>query len=238
MSRVEEIVSALRNLIKGDRFENNRLPSEPDLADRMGASRNTLRQALTTLEMEGLLYRKHGVGTFINSRILNIGTRLDEVWDFAEMIEVSGYQPGVRNVHLTLENPSPEVAEALGLSLSEEVLETANVFLADDTPVIFCVDFIPAKLVRSAYDDQELYGPVYQFLEKRCHQQVDHNLTEILPLALDQTLSEYLSCQVGDPAHYFKEIAFNADKQPIMYSDEYYRPEFFSFHILRKLTSR
>jgi GntR family transcriptional regulator len=235
VSRVEEVVAELRRLIKGNQFEEMRLPSEPDLANQMGVSRNTIRQALGKLQMEGILFRKHGVGTFVNERILNIGTRLEEVWDFVEMIEVAGFSPSVNHVDLYLGHPAPDVADALNIPVEDEVLRTANVFLADDVPVIYCVDFIPAKLVRSAYADEELHGPVYKFLEKRCHQEVEHNLTEVIPIVVDKELSKYLQCQIGNPIHYFKETAFNDDEEPIMYSDEYYRPEYFSFNVLRKL---
>lgn len=237
MSRVEKIVSELRNQIEGGDFAEGRLPSEPALARQMGVSRNTIRQALAELELEGILFRKHGSGTFINQRVLNIGTRLEEVWDFVEMIETSGFKADVRHVELSLIVPGETIGSALNLD-EEEVLRTANVFLADNVPVIYCVDYIPAKLIRSAYDEEELYGPVYTFLEKRCHQKVNHNLTEIMPVVVDSTLSRYLQCEQGIPVHYFKETAFNADEQPLMYSDEYYRPEYFSFNVLRKMTGR
>lgn len=238
MSRVEEIVARLRGLIEKGTFSDGRLPSEPDLAGKMGVSRNTVRQALAELEMEGLLFRRHGVGTFVNERVLNIGTRLEEVWDFVEMIEVNGFSPSVNHIDLSLESPDQEVAEQLNLSPKEEVLRTANTFLADGVPVIYCVDFIPAKIVRSAYDDEELHGPVYTFLDQRCHQQVDHNLTEVQPVVVDENLSKHLKCKQGIPVHYFKETAFNTHEEPVMYSDEYYRPEYFSFNVLRKMTTR
>ncbi len=40
-------------------------PPEEELAASFGVSRMTLRQSLSDLIEEGLLYRKHGVGTFV-----------------------------------------------------------------------------------------------------------------------------------------------------------------------------
>ena len=208
------------------------------MARQLGASRATVRQALAQLELDGVILRKHGVGTFINERVLSIGTRLEEVWDFAEMIRLSGYTAGIRHINLTLEPTPPEIVEKLALNPGDEVLTTANVFLADDVPVIYCVDVIPAGLVRSAYRDEELHGPVYTFLEKRCNQRIDYNITEVLPVVADDRISELLNCEVGTPLHYFDEIAFNAEDIPIMYSEEYYRPEYFSFKVVRKMTTR
>jgi DNA-binding GntR family transcriptional regulator len=41
------------------------LPPEPDLADALGISRTTIRQAIAPLVREGLLLRERGRGTFV-----------------------------------------------------------------------------------------------------------------------------------------------------------------------------
>jgi GntR family transcriptional regulator len=170
--------------------------------------------------------------------VLNIGTRLDQVWDFQEMIQMAGYTPGVRHESLHLALASPLVLSPLTLSDGDEVLTTANVFLADDVPVIYCADTIPARLVRQAYNDEELHGPVYRFLEERCHQRVDYNITEILAVGASQAVARRLQCDVGAPLHYFEEVGYNDAGIPIIYSEEYYSPAFFEFKIVRKLTTR
>ncbi|MGB2965004.1 MAG: GntR family transcriptional regulator [Anaerolineales bacterium] len=234
-SLVEIVTNDLRTKIKKDTFSGYRLPSEPELALKFDVSRNTIRQALTSLEAEGIINRKHGAGTFISQHVINIGNRLDEVWDFEEMIKNSGFSPSIQHVELSLIAPSELVTNKLSLSKGDEVLRTANIFLADEMPVIYCVDYIPARIIRSAYEENELYGPVYEFLKKRCHQLVEQNITEILSVISDNELSEFLSCAPGSPIHYFRELALNENDEPIMYSDEYYCPEHFSFYIVRKM---
>lgn len=237
-SRVDKVVIKLRELINAKAFEDGRLPPEPNLADQLGASRTTIRQALTQLEIDGLILRKHGVGTFVNERVLNIGTRLEEVWDFVEMIKLSGHTPAVRNDYVRLELASPNRSEKLALIPGEETLTAANTFMADGLPVIYCIDIIPAKLVCHAYREEELHGPVYSFLEKRCQEQVEYNITEVTPIIADEQLQRILQCDQATPLHYFEEIAFNNDDMPIMYSQEYYRPEYFSFRVVRKMATR
>lgn len=236
-SKVEQIIGQIRSLIDAHRFESGRLPSEPALAERLGASRATVRQALTALEQEGLIIRRHGVGTFVNHHMLNIGQRLDEVWDFLEMIEVAGHEASPRHHFMTLDPASPGLAEKLGLEPGDEVITTANVFLADEVPVIYCIDYLPSRLVKQAYRDEELQGPVYSFLTNRCETRIEYCIAELLPVVADEEIASLLGCEQGAPLQYVKEVGYDAADEPIIYSEEYYRPEFFNFSIVRKLTS-
>ena len=237
-SKVDAIVLEIRRLIDAGDFMDGRLPSEPALSRQMNASRATIRSALAQLETDGLVIRKHGSGTFVNPRVQGVQTRLEEVWDFTEMIREAGYTPGVRHCWLRIETPSPDVADQLGLEAGDETLSTANVFLADSAPVIYVVDTIPAKLIRTAYQDDELYGPVYAFLEECCNQRVEYNIAKILAIAADPGLADHLSVDEGAPLHYFEEVGYNSDHMPLMYSQEYYRPAFFNFKVIRKMTTR
>lgn len=44
------------------------IPSEPELVSRYQVSREVVRHAVTELVYEGLLYRRHGCGTFVRER--------------------------------------------------------------------------------------------------------------------------------------------------------------------------
>lgn len=227
----------LRTMLYEGVFANGRLASEPAIAKLLGVSRSTARRALASLEEAGLIIRKQGSGTYVNSEILQIATRLDEVWDFAEMIERSGHQPGVRHVATRLEVASPVQRTKLRLEQQAEVIVVGNVFLADERPIIYCLDVIPGHLVRSAYAPDELHGPIYDFLARRCSQFVSYNITEVHSAAAEARLAKQLKCRVGAPVHYFDEVGFNAEHKPILYSQEYYVPDTFRFQIVRKMTS-
>lgn len=60
-----QVRQRLLDLIKsGDLSADGRLPTERALADRFGIGRRHIRHALDTLEVEGLVWRKQGKGTF------------------------------------------------------------------------------------------------------------------------------------------------------------------------------
>ncbi len=61
-----EIVGGLRNLIKEEDIKTGgKLPSERELAERMNVGRSTIREALRSLELLGLIETRRGEGTFL-----------------------------------------------------------------------------------------------------------------------------------------------------------------------------
>ena len=49
-------------MMKDNAFEDNKLPSEPLLAQKLGISLVTLREALLMLALEGYITKRHGSG--------------------------------------------------------------------------------------------------------------------------------------------------------------------------------
>jgi GntR family transcriptional regulator, transcriptional repressor for pyruvate dehydrogenase complex len=93
----EETVERLGTAIRtGILPAGSRLPAERELADELGISRSTLRQALTTLVQSGLLIslRGRGGGTFVTERppladasVQPLGADAWEVLDYRVAIE-------------------------------------------------------------------------------------------------------------------------------------------------------
>lgn len=77
-SLVDQVAGRLRLFIdEGKLKANDRLPSEPELVERLQVSRTVLREAISRLESIGLLKVRRGLGTFVGDRTgLSITTQL------------------------------------------------------------------------------------------------------------------------------------------------------------------
>ena len=56
---------------RGSLEHGARLPAERVLAEQLKVSRGSVREAIRTLELQGLVVSKQGSGTFINTQSLN-----------------------------------------------------------------------------------------------------------------------------------------------------------------------
>jgi GntR family transcriptional repressor for pyruvate dehydrogenase complex len=62
----EQVVGRLREYVtSGGLHAGDRLPAERELADRLGVSRTSVRQAIVALEVQGLIEVRHGDGTYL-----------------------------------------------------------------------------------------------------------------------------------------------------------------------------
>src|SRR5436190_4134018 len=91
-----------------------RLPPEPELAGELGVSRPTLREALRSLEDEGVVTRSRGTGTFVSHRP-RLRNNLDVNFGVTDAIRQAGMTPGYRGAVTSIETPSNEERRALAL---------------------------------------------------------------------------------------------------------------------------
>lgn len=87
------IATMLKEAIADGRYQpDERLPPERELADHFGAARNTVRQALNLLEKDGLVIRRAGSGTYIQTALVEPGLpslrEIAEITSPVELIDV------------------------------------------------------------------------------------------------------------------------------------------------------
>ena len=68
-----QLLSAMRD---GEYAHCDRLPRESVLSEKLGISRTQLRDILASLDREGFITRRHGVGTIINRHVLGAQARI------------------------------------------------------------------------------------------------------------------------------------------------------------------
>src|SRR5215218_10009664 len=120
----------LRQAITGGTFRpGSQLPTEAELCEMLGVSRTVVREALRVLEDDGLVSRRHGVGTFVRNR--PILKNLNFNFGVTEMIESAGLKSGTSHLALQKEVADQEKAEQLRVKLGTPLLTVEHIRTAN-----------------------------------------------------------------------------------------------------------
>jgi GntR family transcriptional regulator len=221
--------------------EDGLLPSEDELARQFHVSRATVRGALDKLESAGVIFRRQGVGTFLDRSAPTPSAAvrgwLDEARSFTDLIRDSD-RDAARKIVGTRTGPAGKVAGFLGIEADDPVVAIEKLFFSESVPVIHCVNVVPLALLEPAAIGRasELYEAsesTYQFLDRWCHVRVNHQRSEIRAVPAEELMALQLDCGPGIPLLRVEEVGFTADAQPVFYGLNHFRGDMVSFQQVR-----
>ncbi|MDW0109891.1 GntR family transcriptional regulator [Sporosarcina aquimarina] len=140
------------------------IPSERELSELFGVSRMTVRQSLTNLVKEGLLYREKGRGTFVAEEKME--QPLNGLTSFTEDMKARGLSPGTKLIGFSQVRPDPQIRARLGLSSEALVHKVVRIRYADNTPMAIERSYLPVDLLPTL-SEEALQGSLYAFIEQQ-----------------------------------------------------------------------
>lgn len=137
-----QIEAALaREINSGALGIGDRLPTEPELMERFGVSRSTVRQAVASLDRRGLVRAEQGRGTFVRGRVLTYG--LSRRTRFSRNLIEQGFDPALEKILEEVVPAGPEVAEKLGIPEWQSVAHRRGLGRADGVPIELGDAYVP-----------------------------------------------------------------------------------------------
>lgn len=157
-----QIAESLKEAIRAGRLlPGERLDNEMDLAERLGVSRPTIRQAMQRLVLDGLVTRRRGLGTVVLAPRVMRAIALTSLYD--DLTETERH-PATAVLSVTQTPCDAEVAQALSRPAGSPVLCLERLRLADGAPLALMRNYLPAGLLAGQPDqDLETTG-LYQLL--------------------------------------------------------------------------
>jgi GntR family phosphonate transport system transcriptional regulator len=129
-------VDVRQRLVPGDR-----LPPEPELAARFAVNRHTLRHAIDLLELQGVLERRRGLGTYVLDP--PVSYPLHAQARFSDNITAAGRTGTGRLLAATCEPAPAEVAAALKLRGGNTVWRLTTLREVEEAPVSVIDHWLP-----------------------------------------------------------------------------------------------
>ena len=219
-------------ILAGEWQPGDRMPSEPELARRRTVSRSSMRAAITMLEEDGLVSRRHGSGTYVTHRPA-LPHDLGRNFGVSSLITATGMQPGTVELTAGAAPAPPAVAEALEVPADSTVSRLSRVRTADGRRVVdvsdWCrIDHLPPDELPGIAD-----GSIYRALEER-GLAVHHGVAQLTPRNAEGELARRLDVPNGALILTIDQVDRTADGVAVLVSREHHLADAFSFTLLRR----
>ena len=214
MPRYHLIAQALRERIAasgpGERLDNQR-----SLAREFGVTLMTLRQALELLERDGLIARRHGLGTFVARPAIDYD--ILQLRALAGDLSALGEDVATRFLRSHFAVADRRVAEALGLAEEAAVFVLERLRLVDGEPVSFQASYLPAALGAEVSRSDLAVTPLRQVLTFKLGIEITAARETVSAVPLDRRAARELGCRPGLAAFRSDRVSVGPDGTAIVY---------------------
>jgi DNA-binding GntR family transcriptional regulator len=158
-----QVAQRIEELIKSGQMPPGfRLENEIALADQLGLSRPTMRQAMQHLVDKGLVVRRRGVGTQVVHTRVRRQVELSSLYDDLARAD---RQPRTEVLSFAVRGAPEEAAQALHLAVDAQVLAIERLRHADGEPLALMHNYLPLGVAEITAERLAEVG-LYQLLRE------------------------------------------------------------------------
>jgi len=209
-----------------------RIPSEAEMSRLFGISRETWRSSLEMLRREGILYSKHGAGTYLLDSTHKIENDLSELRSLSDMIRNAGIVECDPKITITDELPSAEISRLLRVEKDEPVCVIKRTRYSESGAICSSVNYIP-KVLADELDYRNPPLSIFHYFEEKKGILVTRSATRIVIPEKDDPILSDLTKLKDVSILGLKQLHFDSRGNPAMYSVDFLRCDLFDFSVTR-----
>ncbi len=222
-----QIFSILRSgIITGRYPKGELLPSETTLMDQYGVSRATVRRAMLSLELEGLIERRQGLGTRVTKTMRQINLTHGPGVSGNDVVPTQ-----VRIVEFATVAASPQIQEMLNLPEDAPVTRIVRIReTAEGLPMRMLVNTLSATIGSKIVPEE-----IGNFTLTEVLSTIGYNCTRAIDIIgatlADPGIAGYLQVKSGSPLIEVNRKVIDDNDRPIMHQLALIPPERHRFRI-------
>lgn len=227
-----QVKTALRDSIEaGTWAPHEAIPPERELIERFKVSRITVRQALSDLVAEGLLYRQHGRGTFVaQRRLAPIAETLSELTGHLEELQLRGLEPEVEVLSL-VQIPLPDdAAQALEREAGSESWYLRRLVRVGGEPLMLSEIYLPADLGIALETGEVRAQGLARLLEQAGLRPIQ-GTQRIAAAAVSAEQAQLLGIRKGEPVLRVIRMIAGREGQPLVWFRTLYRADRYEYEV-------
>lgn len=218
-----QVFNVLRDEIaRGVYASTGALPKEEAICERFGVSRITVRRALADLAAQGLVERRHGLGTFVKAQAAS--ARAAPSLSLVESLRKAAQDTQVKVIEFGRAEAPPDVCAQLQLPNGEMAVHALRLRSADRRPVMLTDAWIPASMSVGVTAASLRKHALYELLMNQ-GVRFGSVVQEITAQLADPTLAALLDVEVGAPLLRLGRLMHDQDNAPVLHITIYLSPE-------------
>ncbi|MPQ44807.1 GntR family transcriptional regulator [Clostridium tarantellae] len=192
-----QLYKVIKENIQNKTFiEGEKLPSENDFKETYNVSRSTVRQALSKLEQECLIFKEKRKGSFVSYHSVN--QNLDNFYSFSKELKNLGKTPKYKLICFDKITPDDNIKNIMHLNKNEQVFKIDIVRKMEDEPVLFETTYLPAKRFNEFEKIDLNTNALYDVLQDNYNVKFTDAIQTFYPVLPDKTKKHLLAINSKD----------------------------------------
>jgi GntR family transcriptional regulator len=217
-----------RRVLDGTYAPHSQMPSESQMIASFGASRITVRQALSDLQKEGLIFKVAGKGSFVAKP--KVFQNLSRLQGFGEAMAPAGYETFSQVLSARQTRADDTVAQRLRCRPGDRVFEIQRLRYLNREPISVDVSYFALALGQRLIKEDLPARDIFVILENDYGLHLTHADVQIEAISANETLARQLRTPEASPLLRIERLTY-ADTQPIDFEYLYYRGDAFQYRL-------
>lgn len=227
---IQLLESLKEKISNGEWKPGDQFPSESELCETYGISRTVVRQALKGMELEGLIVRRKGKGTFVAKPKISESLAQKLTGFYQDMVE-RGHRPVTQVLHQKVEPANKKVAGYLGIEPGTSVIDIQRLRFVKEEPIVLVTSYLPYDLCSDLVHTDLTNQSLYAFLENQCGIMIAYGRRSIEAVPANEMEAYLLQVEKGAPLILLDSVSYMEDGTPIEYFHAVHRGDRSRFEV-------
>ncbi|MBY4986332.1 UTRA domain-containing protein [Streptococcus suis] len=234
MSKYKKVYADIKEKIEQNLWQaNQEMPTENELMEIYSYSKDTIRKALSLLEMDGYIQKRQGRNSVILDHNLVRKPFVSELKTVSELNRSAHHQVQTELTNLYIVQGQPEVMKELEVDEKTDLYRVSRVRTIDGERLEHEISYFDRRIV--PYLSKEVAeSSIYQYLENDLGLEISHSRREISFRFATEEEKSLLDLADYDMVVSVTSTTYLADGRPFQYGTITYRPDKVTFVSMAK----
>ncbi|RRD40206.1 UTRA domain-containing protein [Leptotrichia sp. OH3620_COT-345] len=234
MSKYKEVYNDIKNKIKtGTINPGGFLKSESELAQEYSYSKDTIRKALSLLEVEGFIQKIKGKNSLVLEKTYLKNISLSSIQTFQELNKIKNLNVKTEVISLYIVQGIKELMKTFQVSEKADFYKVTRTYCLDGEVLSYDISYFDRKIV-PFLNKKIAQKSIYEYIEKELKLKISHSRREIKFRHATPEEKKYIDLKDFNMVVIIETHAYLSNGSLFQYEITAHRPDKFTFSAIAK----